>query len=205
MTTYGAFDPGRPVLVLAHGAGAGQGHAWMRRVSQGLSDRGITVVTFDFPYMAAGKKLPDPAPVLERAYAAVWDAVTSQTGSVLRRYVGGKSMGGRIATQAAAKGLLTPPATGIVCFGYPLHPPGRPAQRRDAHLHTVAAPILFIHGTRDAFGTPDEMTTLAAVTLRATLHLVDGGDHSLIGSRRSEAGLERALDEAASWMTAPAD
>jgi uncharacterized protein len=203
MTTYGSSEPDRPILILGHGAGAGEGHPWMKAVASGLADRGITVVTFDFPYMAARRRAPDPAKVLEAAYQSVWQAVASANPEA-RLFAGGKSMGGRIATQAAAKKLLSPIPAGIVCFGYPLHPPGKPDTRRDAHLGGVGAPLLLLHGTRDPFGTPDEMSELAAGLTAATLHLVDGGDHSLERSADKKKpkvlALAEALDRAAAWI-----
>lgn len=113
-------------------------------------------------------------------------------------------MGGRIATQVVAKRLLAPEPAGVVCFGYPLHPPGRPDTRRDGHLPQVRCPILLLHGTRDPFGTPDEMRDLATRLPRATLHMANGGDHSLVSTRRRSEALDpahaAALDTAASWM-----
>jgi predicted alpha/beta-hydrolase family hydrolase len=176
----------------------------MRRVAEGLAARGISVATFDFPYMAAKRSAPDAGAVLEQAFADVWreilDALTRQPA---RCFAGGKSMGGRIASQAAAKGLFEPAPAGLVFFGYPLHPPGKPAQRRDRHLPDVAAPMLFLHGTRDPFGSPEEMSVLTAALPRATLEILDGGDHSLTASKAQEAKdsrLERAIDLAARWI-----
>jgi predicted alpha/beta-hydrolase family hydrolase len=92
-----------------------------------------------------------------------------------------------------------PPAAGLVFFGYPLHPPDAPAKRRDAHLSDVKAPMLFIHGTRDPFGSPDEMRALTAALPSSLLHLVEGGDHSLQRSRRWET-VDEAMDAAATWI-----
>ena len=107
----------------------------MRRVAAGLAARGIHVVTFDFPYMAAGRKVPDKAPVLEAAFAEVWRDVVGRrsrrAAAGVRLFAGGKSMGGRIASQAAARELFAPAPAGLVFFGYPLHPPAKPEQRRD--------------------------------------------------------------------------
>lgn len=192
-------------LVLAHGAGAGSGHPWMRRVAAGLEARGIQVVTFDFPYIAAGKSVPDRAPVLEAAWLDVWRGVTARTPGPV--FAGGKSMGGRMASMVAAKPVLDggfdPPAAGLVFFGYPLHPPNKPQQRRDAHLPRIRVPMLFLHGTRDPFGTPDEMDALVAGLSGATLRLVDQGDHSLGAPKKADPEgrrLEEAMDTAAAWM-----
>lgn len=189
-----------PTLVLAHGAGAGHDHPWMRRVAQGLADRGVRVVTFDFPYRADGRRVPDPGPVLERAFGEIWRSVAT---AGVRLFAGGKSMGGRISSQAAAAGLFEPPPAGLVFFGYPLHPPGKPAQRRDRHLPSVGVPMLFLHGTRDPFGSPEEMRALVEGLPHATLELVEGGDHSLVTPKRQDssgAGRDHALDVAAAFV-----
>lgn len=170
-------------------------------MAQGLCDRGITVVTFNFPYVDAGRRAPDRGPVLETFIGELWSSVVEERNAPL--FVGGKSMGGRIASQAAAKALFTPTPAGLVFFGYPLHPPGKPEQRRDKHLPGVGTPMLFLHGSRDPFGGPDEMTTLVDGLDRTTLHLVDGGDHSLVARKRDDpagTSLERAMDMAAEWI-----
>lgn len=183
-------------LVLAHGAGAGQQHPWMRHVAAGFEARGIRVVTFDFPYIAQGRKLPDKAPVLEAAFVKVWeDAARTATGPM---FAAGKSMGGRIASMVAARRGFAPEPAGLVFFGYPLHPPGKPEQRRDKHLPDITVPMLFMHGTKDPFGTPDEMTQLAAGLPGATLHLVDRGDHSLI-MKRGQPVSGDLLDRVRDW------
>jgi predicted alpha/beta-hydrolase family hydrolase len=197
--------PNAPTLVLAHGAGAGETHPWMRQVASGLSGRGISVVTFEFPYMRNKRARPDPAPVLEAACADVWREVVGSEPAGHVAFAGGKSMGGRIASQAAARGGLLPTPAGLVFFGYPLHPPGAPSKRRDRHLPDVSCPMLFLHGTRDPFGDADEMQALVANLADARLHLVAGGDHSLAATKRedpSEQSLEEAIDVAARWMLA---
>ena len=112
-------------------------------------------------------------------------------------------MGGRIASQVAAKNGFQPAPAGLVFFGYPLHPPGKPEQRRDGHLPAIAQPMLFLHGERDPFGSPEEMTDLAGRLPASTLHIVPAGDHSLVTRRKSKPGsdaLEAAMDQAAGWM-----
>ena len=151
------FGPSSPLFVFAHGAGAGRDHPWMRRVADGLTRRGVTVVTFNFPYIEARRSAPDRGPVLEEAFQRAWREAAGAHGPM---FAGGKSMGGRIASQAAARDLFDPPAAGLVFFGYPLHPPGKPDQRRDRHLPAIRVPMLFLHGTRDPFGSPDEMRAL---------------------------------------------
>jgi uncharacterized protein len=202
MTEYPA--PAKaPTFVFAHGAGAGEDHPWMVRAAKGLASRGIRVVTFNFPYKERGKSAPDPGAVLEDAFQAVWRHVTA--GATGRLYAGGKSMGGRIASQAAARGLFDPAAAGLIFFGYPLHPPGKVDQRRDKHLPKIQIPLLFLHGTRDPFGSPEEMRALADRLPSAQLHLMEGGDHSLVATKRADpAGslLDQALDVAAKFMHA---
>lgn len=205
LRTYARSASGRsaPTLVLAHGAGAGHDHPWMTRVAQGLAGRGVRVVTFNFPYTAAGRRVPDRAPVLENAFAEAWrEAAAEGTG---RLVAGGKSMGGRIASQLAAKGVLDPAPAALVLFGYPLHPPGKPDARRDRHLPDIHAPMLFLHGARDPFGTPEEMRELVGKLPAATLELVEGGDHSLLAPKRVDptgASFEQALDRAAAFVLA---
>ena len=186
-----------PVLVLAHGAGAGSSHPWMRHVAAELESRGVRVVTFDFPYMAEGRKLPDKGPVLEEAFARKWREVAATTTGPM--YAGGKSMGGRIASQVAARGGFAPVPAGLVFLGYPLHPPGKPELRRDRHLPDITVPMLFIHGTKDPFGTREEMRELIDELPTSTLTLVDGGDHSLVTGRGKPVSGE-LLDGVRRWM-----
>lgn len=190
----------QPTLVLAHGAGAGKAHPWMRQVAEALTAAGIRVVTFNFPYIDAKRSAPDKPAVLEDTYARVWREAAAEAAGPM--FAGGKSMGGRIASQVAARGGLDPAPAGLVFFGYPLHPPGRPEQRRDAHLPKIMVPTLFLHGTRDPFGSPDEMQALVK-TLggRARLEIVDGGDHSLVAPKRTNpVSLQGAVETAAAWM-----
>jgi predicted alpha/beta-hydrolase family hydrolase len=169
----------------------------MRHVASELEARGVRVVTFDFPYMAEGRKVPDRGPVLEAAFAAEWARVAATTKG--KMYAGGKSMGGRIASQVAAAGGFTPAPAGLVFFGYPLHPPGNPEQRRDRHLPQITVPMLFLHGTRDPFGAKDEMRELIDELPTSTLHIVEGGDHSLVAGRgKPVAGA--VLDTVREWM-----
>ncbi len=115
-------------------------------------------------------------------------------------------MGGRIASQVAARGGFNPAPSGLVFFGYPLHPPGKPAQRRDKHLPGVGVPMLFLSGTRDPFGSPAELIELAGRLPSAVLESLEGGDHSLVASKRADPDgglLGRALDRAAAWISDP--
>jgi predicted alpha/beta-hydrolase family hydrolase len=188
-------------LVLAHGAGAGQTSSFMVRTGAELSARGITVATFDFPYMTAGRSVPDRAPVLEASWREAIAAAREQLGAV-PLFIGGKSMGGRISSHVASQGAIGAVA-GLVLLGYPLHPPGRPEQRRDAHLPPIAEPLLFVQGSRDTFGTADEMRALLPSLQRATLHEVSGGDHSFKvpgGKAKQEPAFLGVMDAVAGWI-----
>jgi len=184
----GGDTSARATLVLAHGAGAGQRSTFMVDFATALSGMGVDVVTFNFPYTEQRRKIPDRAPVLEACYRDVIATVRRDVESARRAlFAGGKSMGGRIATQVAAADPDLPIA-GLVLLGYPLHPPGKPLQRRDKHLPSVGRPMLFLQGTRDAFGTPDEITPLLqALQPAATLHPVAQGDHSFKLTRKDPA------------------
>lgn len=166
-------------LVLAHGAGAGQLSPFMTGFARALASLGLDTITFNFPYAEQRRRLPDRPSVLEACYRTVIDMARDDLASATRFcFIGGKSMGGRIATQVAATdGDL--PVDGVVLLGYPLHPPGRPAERRDAHLPAVGRPMLFVQGDRDPFGSPAELEPLVrSLSSEATLHIVSGGDHS---------------------------
>jgi predicted alpha/beta-hydrolase family hydrolase len=199
LTIYQAEKP-IAALVLAHGAGAGQKSAWMVKAARALADRGISCATFDFPYITAGRKVPDKAPALEAHWRTRLDEAKAAFGA-LPLFIGGKSMGGRIASHIAAEG--TDGIRGLVFFGYPLHPPGQPDKRRDAHLPRIQEPMLFIQGSADAFGNETEMQSLVPTLQRASLHVVATGDHSLKvkgGAKAVEAAFDSAIDTAASWM-----
>jgi predicted alpha/beta-hydrolase family hydrolase len=177
ITTYPADRDPVALLVLAHGAGAGQKHPFMVSTARELAARAVDVATFDFPYMAQGRHAPDRAPVLEQAFRDAIDEAR-QWSRAARLVIGGKSMGGRMATHLGAQGLDG--LAGIVVLGYPLHPPGKPDQPRTAHLPSITAPVLIIQGERDTFGTPAEFAPVLK-TMRApvTLHVIARGDHSL--------------------------
>jgi predicted alpha/beta-hydrolase family hydrolase len=198
---YPADGPRGALLVLAHGAGAGQGHPFMTGAARGLAARGIDVVTFDFPYVHDRRKIPDKSPILESCFRAVVEACGARDGlGTHRLFIGGKSMGGRMATHLGAQQLDG--LRGIVVFGYPLHPPGRPAQLRVSHLPDVSAPVLIVQGERDAFGTPAELEApLATMRARVTLHTVAGADHSLaVRGRGAGDALDTVLTVVAEWI-----
>jgi predicted alpha/beta-hydrolase family hydrolase len=195
LTTYRAGSA-RAALVLAHGAGAGQHSPFMVRISQGLAQRGIHTATFDFPYMAARRKVPDRPPVLEGAWREAVDAARVELVGV-PLFIGGKSMGGRIASHIASQGCEG--LSGLVFLGYPLHPPGKPDQRRDAHLPAIAERMLFVQGTRDAFGTSAEITAMVPDLQNATVHQVAGGDHSFKVSGKRDV-LEEIMNVVVRWI-----
>jgi uncharacterized protein len=195
-------------LILAHGAGANQRSGFMVRFAGALAGRGIETITFNFVYSEAGRRLPDRNDKLEACWRGVIAACRSGTigGNRERRKlaIGGKSMGGRIASQVAA---ADPDATaGLVLLGYPLHPPGRPDKPRLKHLPAIRAPMLFVQGSRDAFGTPDELTpVLATLTAPARLRVVEGGDHSFKVAKQAlsqDQVYEFILDEIEGWLRA---
>jgi hypothetical protein len=182
-----------PTLVLAHGAGSGMRSPFVAGVAERLAALGVATLRFEFPYMAAGRKAPDrPERLIESWRAAFAAAAERAPGATL---AGGKSMGGRIASMAAADGM---PAAGLVFLGYPLHPPGRPERIRDAHLPSVTVPMLFVQGTRDTFARPDLLdAVLARLGPLATQVTVEGGDHSfrVPGERRDGHAIGASLAE----------
>src|SRR5215471_16680669 len=148
-------------LLLAHGAGAGQRSPFLMRFASGLAARGVDAVTFDFPYMERGRRIPDTNPKLEACYRAAIEAARGHGKLGRNRLaIGGKSMGGRIASQVAA--IDAQGIAALVFLGYPLHPPGKPNELRAKHLAAIRAPMLFVQGERDAFGTPDELRPILA-------------------------------------------
>jgi hypothetical protein len=193
-------------LVLGHGAGADQRSAFMTVFAKALSGLGVDTVTFNFLYTEQRRKVPDRAPVLEACYRAVIETVLRESESSRRRlFIGGKSMGGRIATQIAAADSHLPVA-GLVLLGYPLHPLGRPEERRDRHLAGIRRPMLVVQGSRDSFGTPDELeAVIATLSPGPTLHVVPGGDHSFKvpgGSKAQPAILAGVQRTVAEWIRA---
>jgi uncharacterized protein len=205
-TVSGVLDtPAAPeaCYVFAHGAGAGMNHAFMTATAQGLVQRGIATLRFQFPYMEQGSKRPDSPAVAQAAVrAAVEEAAQQLPGVPL--FAGGKSFGGRMTSQAQAAQPL-PHVRGIVFVGFPLHPPGQPSIERASHLAAVDLPMLFLQGTRDELAQLDLIRQATAkLGPRATLHVVEGADHSfhvLVRSGRNDAQVrEELLDVMAGWM-----
>ena len=183
------------LMVFAHGAGAGMQHAFMNRMAEALLDAGIATLRFQFPYMERGRKPPDRQPVLVATIARVAAvAATQARGRPL--FVGGKSMGGRMASIAAAEGLL-PDVQGLVFFGFPLHPAGKASTDRADHLAAVAVPMLFLQGTRDRLADPGLIEAVCAdLGALATLQKFVGADHSfayLKSAGRTDAAVDAEI------------
>jgi predicted alpha/beta-hydrolase family hydrolase len=194
-------------LILGHGAGANQLSHFMVQFAGEFAARGIDAVTFNFLYTEQRRRLPDRNDVLERCYASVIEAFRTRVihDEIGRNQIaiGGKSMGGRIASQVAAK--LSIDLLGLVFLGYPLHPPGKPEQLRSKHLPRVHAPMLFVQGSHDAFGTPDELTPIiGALSTPTELFVVDGGDHSFKVAKKAGIPQQQVyasmLDHVADWL-----
>ena len=190
-------------LILGHGAGAGQSSAFMVNFATELASRGIDAVTFNFFYAEHRRGAPDPNDKLEACYHAVIEAVRSRKKLARNRLaIGGKSMGGRIASHVAAAGVGD--LAGLVFLGYPLHPPGNPEKVRSKHLPLIKSPMLFVQGSRDTFGTADELRPIVKKLSGATLHVIEGGDHSLKVPRsagKTQEEVYRAVqDEIARWL-----
>ena len=187
-------------FLFAHGAGAPMDSAFMNRVAQGVAASGIRVVRFEFPYMQrrrdAGKRgAPDRPEVLMQSFR---DAI-DQTGGGKRIVIGGKSMGGRIASMVADEALVL----GLVCLGYPFHPPGQPEKTRTTHLESLQTPTLILQGTRDSFGSPDDVRRYK-LSRSIRIEWIEDGDHSFkprARSGRTEAdSLQAAIDLVAEFI-----
>ncbi len=191
-------------VVLGHGAGANQTSGFMRMFAKGLASRGLDVMTFNFVYMEQGRSVPDQKHKLEGCFQAVIEAARKHKELKSNRLVlGGKSMGGRIASQVMAgdqRESFADDVAGLVFLGYPLHPPGNPAKLRVEHLEHIKKPMLFVQGTRDALGTPDEIKPyIKNLRPAAKIYAIDGGDHSFkvpkkLGVPQDEI-FEAAMDE----------
>ncbi|MBE7366738.1 alpha/beta hydrolase [Ramlibacter sp. HM2] len=193
----------RAGFVLAHGAGAGMDHPFLAAIAEGLAQRGIAVLRFQFPYVEQGSRRPDPPAVAQAAVrAAVAHAAALWPGLPL--FAGGKSFGGRMTSQAQAVQAL-PGVRGLAFLGFPLHLAGKPSITRAAHLADVDLPMLFLQGTRDALAElPLVRDAIARLGGRATLHVVDGADHAfhvLVRSGRTDAHVRaELLHTLAAWI-----
>jgi hypothetical protein len=198
-------DAARAGYVLAHGAGAGMSHPFMKATAEQLADRGIATLRYQFPYMQRGSRRPDPPGVAHATVrAAVTEAARRLPGIAL--FAGGKSFGGRMTSQAQAEAPLAG-IRGLVFLGFPLHPAKRPSLDRARHLANVGVPMLFVQGARDALAEPHLIAqTVATLGNLARLTTLPDADHSFhVPARtgRTDAQVLAAVcDVAAAWMVA---
>jgi predicted alpha/beta-hydrolase family hydrolase len=190
-------------LILGHGAGADQTSSFMTKFATALAARGITVATFNFLYTEEGRHVPDTNNKLEACFRAVVETTREKEIGRGTLVIGGKSLGGRIASQIAAAGF--PHMEGLIFLGYPLHPPGKVDQLRAKHLSNIKVPMLFIQGSRDTFGTPDELWPIInGLKAPADLYVVEGGDHSFKVLKRmgvtQEDTYQAVLDRIELWL-----
>jgi predicted alpha/beta-hydrolase family hydrolase len=195
----------RALYVLAHGAGAGMTHPFMTSVARELGERGIATLRYQFPYMEAGGKRPDPPKVAQRAVRAAVAAARTHLPR-LRLFAGGKSFGGRMTSQTQAAAPLEG-VRGLIFLGFPLHPAGKPSQERAEHLARVDVPMLFLQGTRDALAELDQLEPVCkSLGKRATLTLFADADHSFHvpakTGRKDAAVRAEVLDALAAWIDA---
>ena len=189
-------DAARALLVFGHGAGAGMTHPFMEAAAAALAGEGIGTLRYQFPYFERGGRRPDPRPVLLATVRAAAEAAERAAGA-LPLFVGGKSMGGRMSSLAAAEGSL-PEVRGLVFFGFPLHAAGKPSAERGEHLRETACPLLFLQGTRDRLADLSLLRPLCGeLGDRATLHVVDDADHSFHMTKRSGRTDDEVLAELA--------
>lgn len=183
------------LFVYAPGAGSNVHDPFGRFACRELARLGMASLRFQFPYMEAKRRGPDRPPVLEATWRSVLEAVRTPR---LRLVAGGRSMGGRIASQVVAQGVEV---DALALFAYPLHPPGKPERARDEHLPAIRAPTLFCSGTRDAFASSDELRVAAAKVPRSTLHLLEGADHGFAVPKSSGRTREEVWAEAVGTLT----
>lgn len=196
---YARPDDTWATVVVAHGAGAGMEHPFLRGFTDALNSLGVATLRFNFPYREAGRRFPDRPPVAIATWRAVMAAAADQAashGDSGPLWAAGKSFGGRMASMAVAEGM---PAAGLVYLGYPLHAPGKPEKLRDEHLYGVTTPMLFLQGTRDTFATADILTDVVSrIGPSAVLQWVEGGDHSF-----AIAGMKRQAQDIGASLAAP--
>lgn len=183
------------LLVLSHGAGAGMEHHFMEALAQTLADHGIATLRFNFPYMEKGKGAPDRP---KKAHPAIKAAIAAGAAHAigLKMLAGGKSFGGRMTSQIAAADDLGP-VKGVIYFGFPLHPAGKPGTERAAHLKDIKLPQLFLQGTRDTLARYDLIEEVCKDLATATLIKMEGGDHSFKTLKRSGISPEEVLEKLA--------
>jgi uncharacterized protein len=189
------------LYVLAHGAGAGMRHPFLESLARALAAEGVATLRYEFPYLEQGKRRIDPAPVL---HARVREAVVAGAKEQLPLFAGGKSMGGRMTSQAQALQPL-PAVRGLAFVGFPLHPAGRPGTDRAAHLRDVRLPLLFLQGTRDDLADLALLRPVVESLPQATLHVIDDADHSFHVRKSSGRGDAEVMVELARTFARWAD
>ena len=177
-------------FIYAPGAGSNINDPFGKYISQRLATSGIATVRFQFPYMEDRKRRPDSPKLLEDTWRKIIASVRTTTSKLV---IGGRSMGGRIASQVAAQGTVV---DALALFAYPLHPPNNPSKWRDGHLSDIGIPTLFCSGTRDSFGTPEELRETAAKIPQAKVHLLEGADHGFAVLKSSGRSREDVWREA---------
>jgi hypothetical protein len=211
LTSAEKMVPGASAMVLlAHGAANTMDHPLLVYLCRELARSGFLCLRFNFPYSEAGRSKPDSQTTLEATWRRVLEYVKTDPGIAPRRVVAaGKSLGGRVASQMAAAGLLA--VDGLIFYGYPLHPPGRKDTLRDAHLAAIQAPMLFFAGTRDPFCDLDLMRPVCRrLKDRATLEIIDGGDHSFdppaaAGPEARDQAYRQLIERSVQWIGALID
>jgi uncharacterized protein len=195
----GSLIPARDavaMLALAPGAGSGFDHPFLSGFAEAIAELGVSTLRFNFLYKERGRKSPDPEQTLRDAWLAGFEEATARAkGAPV--FVGGKSLGGRIASMCVADGM---PAAGVVFLGYPLHPPGKPERIRDEHLYRIDVPMLFIQGTRDPFAQPELLAKVLKKLGDEAKHVsIEGGDHSFRapGKKPSDREIGAGLAEPA--------
>lgn len=184
-------------VLLAHGAGAGQGHPFMRGMRHRLAALGIPTLTFDYPYVEAGRKAPDRLPRLLECHAAAYERLAQRFDGV---FVAGKSMGGRVGGHLAAERETSP--AGLIFFGYPLVPLGKTEPREVSHLRSCGIPMLFVQGERDRLGPPQMLRRVTAGVPLATLEIVPDADHGFAVPKRTGLDRDAILDSLAATTAA---
>ena len=196
--TVGGRPARKMTFVYAPGAGSNLDDPFAIYACRRLAEQGLTAVRFQFPYMEAGRRGPDPPARLEKTWRAVVAAIRKED---RRLVIGGRSMGGRIASQVVAQGTAV---DGLALFAYPLHPPGKRDQWRDQHLPSIGVPTLFCSGTRDTFGTPQELQLAASKVLESTIHFLEGANHGFAvpksSGRTKEDVWVEAVEVLDSWL-----
>jgi predicted alpha/beta-hydrolase family hydrolase len=173
---YGRPTSSFATIVVAHGAGAGMDHPFLAGFTDACVEEGLATLRFNFPYLEAGRRAPDPEATLRDAWRAAFDAASARADGA-PVWASGKSLGGRIASMCAADGDIAP--AGLVFLGYPLHPPGKPERIRDEHLYRIGVPMLFLQGTSDPFASPALLQgVVGRLGERATLLPFEGAGHS---------------------------